>query len=194
MLNLIWSIMIIFSIVYTIFTSNSGALVNIINSSVQNAGQLFLTLAPLMCFWSGIMEITEKCGVTKVIAACLSPVTGFLFREIKDDDDAMQKISMNMSANILGMGNAATPLGLCAMERLDVLNSFSTKASDAMCMFVVINTASIQLIPSSVITMRAAFGSQSPSDILPAVWLTTAAAFTIGIICAKICSGRSSYE
>ncbi len=191
MLSYIWSFLIVFAIIYASVTQGGENVVTMLNNAIQNGAELFLTIAPLMCFWSGIMEITERSGITRFIARLLSPLTKILFPSLKNDDEALGKICMNMSANLLGMGNAATPLGLCAMEHLDKINPAPAKASDAMCMFVIINTASIQIIPSSVITLRAAFGSETPADILPAVWLTTLSAFIVGIFSAKLCSGGS---
>ena len=190
MLTAIWSILICASIVFSILNGQGAEIINMLNSSIQSAASLFLSIAPLMCFWSGVMEITARCGATKLICRLLSPLTAFLFPSIKRDSEARAKISMNMSANILGMGNAATPLGLIAMERLDKINPDPYTASDAMCMFVVVNTASIQLIPSTVITLRAQFGSLSPSDVIPATLITTLTAFTVGCGAAKLCALR----
>lgn len=190
MLTVIWSILICLSIVYSSLTGRGGEIINMLNSSIQSAASLFLSIAPLMCFWSGVMEITARCGASEIICRLLSPLTKVLFPSIKDDKEALSKISMNMSANILGMGNAATPLGLLAMERLDKINPSPYVASNAMCMFVVVNTASIQLIPSTVITLRAQFGSLSPSDTIPATLITTVAAFTVGCTAAKLCAKK----
>lgn len=192
MLTIIWSAIIAISIIFSFATGNGREIVNMLNSAIISGADLFLKLAPLMCFWSGIMETAERSGITNVIAKALRPIIRLLFPDIKDDFDAVSKISLNMSANILGMGNAATPLGLQAMERLDNLNPFPETASDAMCMFVIVNTASIQLIPSSVISWRSQFGSASPSDIMPAVLITTLAAFLTGTVSAKICSRKFS--
>ncbi len=191
MLSYIWSFLIVFAIIFASVTQGGENVVTMLNNAIQNGTELFLTIAPLMCFWSGVMEITEQSGITHFIARILSPLTKILFPSLKNDGEALGKICMNMSANLLGMGNAATPLGLSAMERLDKINPTPAKASNAMCMFVIINTASIQIIPSSVITLRAAFGSETPADILPAVWITTLSAFIVGIFSAKLCSGGS---
>lgn len=175
------------------FTQGGDAAVTVLNSGIEKAFSLILTLCPIMCFWSGIMEIAEQCGVTKIISKLLSPVTSLLFSNDVRQSRAMDKISMNMSANILGMGNAATPLGLEAMSRLDALNPTPEIASGAMCMFIVINTASIQLIPSSVIALRSQYGSQTPSDIMLPTIITTLCAFFVGTLSAKICE-RLFYE
>lgn len=184
--------MIIYGLIYTAVTQGGDAAVLFLNNGVKKAFELFITLAPIMCFWSGIMEIADMCDITKIISKLLSPLTGFLFGKEYKNTEAMRKISMNMSANLLGMGNAATPLGLDAMSSLDKLNPTPLRASNAMCMFIIINTASIQLIPSSVIALRSQYGSQTPSDIILPSIITTICAFTVGTVCARICARASS--
>lgn len=180
--------MLIGGIIYTSVTQDGDTLVIILTNGISKAFELFITLAPIMCFWSGIMEICEKSGMTKIISRLLSPITGLLFGKTQKNSTAMKKISMNMSANMLGMGNAATPLGLSAMSELDRLNPTPEVASHAMCMFIVINTASIQLIPSSVIALRSQMGSTAPSDILVPTLITTLCAFMVGTMSAKLCA------
>lgn len=182
----IWSFMLIAGLLYTAVTQGGDTAVTILNNGIEKTVELILTLAPIMCFWSGIMEIADKSGITKIISKLLSPVTGFLFGKEYKNSEAMRKISMNMSANILGMGNAATPLGLDAMSSLDKLNPTPNTASNAMCMFIVVNTASIQLIPTSVIALRSQYGSASPSEIILPTIITTLSAFAVGTISAKI--------
>lgn len=184
--------MIIAGIICALLTKDADSVVIILNSGIEKAFSLFITLAPIMCFWSGIMEICEKSNITEAIAKLLSPLTKLLFGKTAENKTAMRKVCMNMSANILGMGNAATPLGLDAMRELDRLNSHNATASHAMCMFIVINTASIQLIPSSVIALRAQFGSSSPSDIMLPTIITTICAFTVGTTLAKFFAKRDS--
>ncbi len=186
--------MILAGIIYTCATQGGDAVVLILTSGIEKAFDLILTLAPVMCFWSGIMGIAEECGITNYISRLLSPITTLLFGKKYKNTPAMQKISMNMSANMLGMGNAATPLGLEAMRALDALNPTPHIASDAMCMFIVVNTASIQLIPTSVIALRTQYGSQSPSDIVLPTLITTLCAFTVGCLCAKIMQRTSCYD
>ncbi|MBR5535715.1 MAG: hypothetical protein IKU60_03610 [Clostridia bacterium] len=169
------------------FTQGGDEAVLILNGGIKKSFDLVITLVPIMCFWSGIMEVADKCGITKTVSRILSPLTNRLFGKEYKNTEAMHRISMNMSANLLGMGNAATPLGLEAMRALDDINPTPRKASRAMCMFIVINTASIQLVPSSVIAFRSQMGSQSPSDIMIPTVLTTICAFLAGTISAKIC-------
>ncbi len=180
--------MLISSIIYTCITCGGNNTILFLNNGINKAFELFITLAPIMCFWSGIMEIADKSGATSIIAKLLSPLLKILFPSYSKQTVAMKKISMNMSANLLGMGNAATPLGLDAMSTLDKLNPIPHRASDAMCMFIVINTASIQLIPTSIIALRTQYGSASPSDILLPTIITTLSAFLVGTLSAKICS------
>lgn len=182
--------MIVLGIIYTSLTLGGDTTVIILNSGIEKAFSLFISLSPIMCFWSGIMEICERSDITTHISKLLSPLTKFLFGKTSENKDAMRKICMNMSANILGMGNAATPLGLDAMRELDKINHHSSTASHEMCMFIIINTASIQLIPSSVISLRAQFGSQSPSDIILPTLITTVCAFSVGTLLAKFFSKR----
>lgn len=187
-LTIIWAIMMIAGIVYTCFSSGVDNVVLFLNNGLNKTLELFITLLPIMCFWSGIMEIAEKSSITKIFSKLLSPITKVLFKDSYHDKASMKKICMNMSANILGMGNAATPLGLDAMENLDKLNPTPSRATDAMCMFIVINTASIQLIPTSVIALRAQYGSSAPSDILIPTIITTISAFIVGTTAARICA------
>lgn len=175
------------------FTHGGDAAVTALNNGIEKAFSLILTLCPVMCFYTGLMEIAEMTGITKIISRLLSPVTSLLFSKKVRYSPAMDKISMNMSANILGMGNAATPLGLEAMKELDSLNPTPEIASKAMCMFIVINTASIQLIPSSVIALRGLYGSHSPSDIMLPAIITTLCAFLVATLSAKLCE-RFFYE
>ena len=184
----IWSAMIIAGIIATACVSGGEGVVLSLNKGIEKSFELFITLAPIMCFWSGIMEIAEQSRLTKIISRLLLPITKPLFGKSGTDTSTTEKITMNMSANLLGMGNAATPLGLNAIEALDRLNPFPERLSDAMCMFIIINTASIQLIPTSIIAFRTQCGSTSPSDILLPTIITTLAAFFVGTVSAKICS------
>ena len=179
--------MIIAGLASIAVTQGGDAAVLILNNGLKKAFELIITLAPIMCFWSGIMEVADASGVTRIISRILSPVTSLLFGREYKNTNAMHLISMNMSANLLGMGNAATPLGLEAMRALDKINPTPEKASRAMCMFIVVNTASIQLIPSSVIALRSMYGSHTPSDILIPTIITTLCAFIVGTASAKIC-------
>lgn len=186
MLNYIWTGMVLISLIVSFFT---GKFETCALSALEGAGEgvkLAISLCGVMCFWSGIMEIASKSGILKLLAKLLKPLTKFLFPEIKQESDAMQAIVTNMTANILGMSNAATPLGLKAMEELQKLNKNKLRASKSMCMFVLINTASIQLLPTTLIALRTSFGSKFPTSIIVPIWITSATALTIAVISAKI--------
>lgn len=186
--------MITTGLLFSLFTQGGDNTVIILNDGIEKAFELIITLAPIMCFWTGIMEIARESGITSIISRMLSPLTKMLFGKVYYNKNAIGKISMNMAANILGMGNAATPLGIEAMRELDKINNHNSVASHAMCMFIIINTASIQLIPSSVIALRAQYGSSSPSDIMLPTLITTLSAFLVGTISAKICQRVFKYE
>ena len=155
-----------------------------------DAVQLAISLAGTLCLWSGVMRIADKSGITTALSRLLRPVTRLLFREIPQHSAAMKAICMNMAANLLGLGNAATPLGLAAMRELDKDAGHPAAASSAMITFVVLNTASIQLIPTTNAFLRLAAGSRAPMEILPAVWVTSAVSVTVAVLMAKMLEGR----
>ena len=186
MLNYIWSGLILLSLVVSFFT---GRFEQCSVAAIEGAGEgvtLAITLCGAMCFWSGIMEIASKSGMLNILTKLMKPITKFLFPTLSQQSPAMSAIVTNMTANILGMSNAATPLGLRAMEELQKLNTDKKRASRDMCMFVVLNTASIQLIPTTLIALRASMGSSAPTSIIVPIWITSALTLTIGVICAKI--------
>ncbi len=149
------------------------------------AVELALSLAGMLALWGGLMAIGEDSGLTQKVSRALSPVTGFLFPSLQEGNKARQLIAMNMTANLLGLGNAATPLGLAAMKELDRQSGHSGKATREMVTFVVLNTASIQLLPATNALLRMQAGSQAPLEILPAVWLTSGAAITVSLLLVR---------
>ena len=167
----------------------TGRLESVSNAALNEAGsavQFVISLAGIMCLWNGLLNIAQKAGITKALSKLLSPVMRFLFRGLDPQGPAAQAITMNVSANILGLGNAATPLGLAAMKELEKLSGGSEAASDYMITFVVLNTASIQLLPTTIAAIRLAAGSSAPLDILPAVWLASMGTLFVGITLAKL--------
>ncbi len=192
MLNYLWSGMILVSLVVAVFT---GRIEEVTGAAMEGAGaavETSLGLLGTMCLWTGLAKIAENSGLTKVFAKVLSPVTKVVFPKLKKDSAAMDAIVMNMVANLLGMGNAATPLGIAAMKELDKENKHRGIASNEMCMFVVVNTASIQLIPSTVISLRQMFGSQNPSEIVAPVWICSICALAMGTLAAQLLERRRS--
>ena len=154
MLNIVWPIFIIISFSFAIFSGNLEKLNSSIFESTNNAINLSLNLLGTLCLWNGIMQIANKTSLIQKLTKFLKPIIKFLFPEIKENTQIQQEISMNMIANILGLGNAATPLGLKAMKSMQKENKNKDILSNSMAMFIVLNTASIQLIPTTVIAIR----------------------------------------
>jgi spore maturation protein A len=152
----------------------------------KTAVELAIGLIGIMALWLGIMKVAEQSGLVSKLAGLLKPLTTRLFPDVPPDHPAMGAMIMNMSANMLGLANAATPLGLKAMEELNKLNKKAGTATDAMCTFLVINTSNLQLIPATVIAIRAAAGSANPTEILGPVIVATAVTMTVGITTAKL--------
>ncbi len=191
MLNYIWCGMIVVAFVTAIF---NGRLESITNGAMEGAASAVETCIGLlgtMCLWTGLSRVAEKAGLVEVFAKLLRPVTKIIFPKLKKESPALRAIVMNMVANILGMGNAATPLGIAAMRELDKLNRNRSIASDEMCMFVVVNTASIQIIPATVISLRQMYGAQSPAEVVVPVWICSILTLMVGVTAAKLFQKRS---
>ena len=185
MLNKLWPIFIIVSFVYGIFTGRVEQMSNSIFESTANAVQLSITFLGTICLWNGMMEIVRKTSLMEKLTHLLRPAIGFLFPELKHNEKAKEEITLNMIANILGLGNAATPLGLKAMKTMQKDNSKKDTVSHSMAMFIVINTASIQIIPTTVIAIRASLGSNNPSYVIFPIWIATIGAAGVAILVTK---------
>ena len=186
MLNYIWGFIILISIICAIFTGNMEALSNSILVGASDAINLVITMASMMSLWSGILKIADSGGITCILAKILKPVLKHLFKDCPEDSPAMRAICMNITANILGLGNAATPLGISAMKEMKKLNKNSDVASNSMITFVVMNTASIQILPTTMSILRQKYHSAAPFDIVPAVWISSVVALLVGITLAKV--------
>lgn len=165
----------------------SGRMAEVSAAAMEGAGaavELCLSMAGAICLWSGVMTLMERGGLSEKLARLLRPVLRRILPRASRDTETMAALSANVSANLLGLGNAATPLGIEAVRRME--RKSPGTASDAMCMLVVCNTASIQLIPTTVASVRAAAGSSAPFDILPAVWLASALSVGVGITSCKL--------
>ena len=187
MLNILWPAFILISFVYGILKGNVEAINQSIFESAANAVQLCISFFGSLCLWNGIMKIAQETSVTEKLTKLLKPLINFLFPESKNNEKAKEEISMNMIANILGLGNAATPLGLKAMKTLQKENTQKDTVSNSMAMFIVINTASLQLIPTTVIAIRSSLHSSNPTQIIFPVWGATMAAFLTVIFATKWC-------
>ena len=180
----IWTGMAVLSILCGLSTGRGDLVAAAAVEGAQAAVELCVSIAGMLCLWTGVMEIMRRSGLAEGLSRLLRPVLSALFPQVSGDRGVMDSISANVSANLLGLGNAATPLGIEAVRRME--RKSPGTASDAMCMLVVCNTASIQLIPTTVASVRAAAGSSSPFDILPAVWLASALSVGVGIAACKL--------
>ena len=180
----IWTGMAVLSILCGLATGRGELVAAAAVEGAQAAVELCVSIAGMLCLWTGVMEIMRRSGLAEGLSRLLRPVLSLLFPQVSGDRGVMDSISANVSANLLGLGNAATPLGIEAVRRME--RKSPGTASDAMCMLVVCNTASIQLIPTTVASVRAAAGSSSPFDILPAVWLASALSVGVGITACKL--------
>ena len=183
-MTIIWTGMVLVSLLCGLATGRGPEVASAAVEGAAAAVELCLSIAGMMCLWTGVMEVMRRSGLADGLSRLLGPVLGRLFPGAARDREAMDSISANVSANLLGLGNAATPLGIEAAKRLR--RGRTGPASDELCMLVVCNTASIQLIPTTVATVRAAAGSAAPFDILPAVWLASALSVGVGILACKL--------
>lgn len=186
MLNIIWPTFIAISFIYALISGNIEQASNGIFESCESAVELTLTFFGTICLWNGIVAICKQTSLMSKLTKLLQPIIRFLFPELKNNKQAKEEISMNIIANLLGLGNAATPLGLKAMDTLQKENSKKDTLSNSMLMFIVLNTASLQIIPTNVIAIRSSLGSVAPSNIIIQVWIATVVAAVVGITVTKI--------
>ena len=183
-MSVIWTVMVGASILCGLATGRGGDVASAALEGAAAGVELSIAMAGALCLWLGVMEVMRRSGLAAGLSRLLRPVLKRLYPDFAQNKPVMDAVSANVSANVLGLGNAATPLGLEA-ARLMAEQSPGI-ASDSLCMLVVCNTASIQLIPTTVASLRAAAGCAAPFDILPAVWLTSAIALIVGISAAKL--------
>ena len=185
MLNIVWPIFIIISFSFAIFSGNLEKLNSSIFESTSDAINLSISLLGTICLWSGIMKIASNTSVIEKLTRFLEPIIKFLFPELKNNQKIQKEISMNMIANILGLGNAATPLGIKAMKSMQENNNDKKVLTNEMATLIVLNTASIQIIPTTVIAIRNSLGSENPTAIIVPVWIATICASIAGIVATK---------
>lgn len=186
MLNKLWCFFILIAIGFAFISGNYEEVNNAIFSSIDTTKNLILVLLFNICFWSGIINIIKNTTLIKKIQKLLKPLLKFVFPNIDDKSEVFEDISMNVVSNLLGLGNASTPCGLKAMERLQEENKNKDRLSNEMLLFILINTASIQLIPTNIIGIRMGLGSENPSSIIVGVWIASITTFTFMIIFTKI--------
>ena len=186
-MNYIWLFFILSSVIVGLYNGKMADVSAAVLEASSNAVTISFGLIGIMSFWLGLMHIAQKAGLLNLISKIFSPILRFIFPSIPKDDTVHADIAMNVTANALGLGNAATPMGIKAMEGLQRLNeNDKDTASDAMCTFLTINTAGIQLLPISVIAILMSLGDKNPTDIILPTILTTFGALTIGLIAVKL--------
>ena len=186
MLNIIWPLFLITSFIYAIFNGRVYEVNNSIFESTKLAVDLSISLLGTICLWNGIMQVASKTCIIEHLSKILKPIMKKIFPDIKEKDEAHKQITMNIIANIMGLGNAATPLGLKAMKLMQKQNREKDRLSNSMAMFIVLNTASIQIIPTTVIAIRNSLGSENPTAMIIPVWIATIFAACSAIFAAKI--------
>ena len=186
MINYIWFFILAFGIIFGIITGRGDALSKGLILSTQSTVMLVINLVGIMCLWCGIMKIAEKSGLMDKVARLLKPILKLIFKDAARDEKALGAIVMNLTANMMGLSNAATPFGIKAMEEMDRLNKNKGTASNDMALFLVLNAACIQFVPTTIIAVRVACKSENPGIIILPAILATGVAALIGIICCKI--------
>lgn len=194
LLNIVWTVILVLSFLSAAVSGRMTELSASAVSGADKAVKLVVSMAGTMCFWSGVMKIAEKSRLTDIMSKAMYPVLKRLMPEHRDNARAMAAVSANITANILGLGNAATPLGITAMKEMKKSSPLKDAPDNGMVMFVVLNTASVQLIPSTIAALRQAAGSVQPYDILTYVWTASVLALLAGIIAAKLMSGSGTYS
>lgn len=187
-MNYVWSGLIIVSLIFAFFSGTLQETVTAGLDGAANALEVALSFAGFMCFWSGLLKIAQEGGAVKFCEKLLSPVICRLFPNVSD----RSCITMNIVANLLGMGNAATPAGIAAMHRLDEENGGKPYPSRAMSRFTVLNTASLQLFPTTIIGILSSFGDTDPFRIVPLIWISSSASLLAALFADKILSKSSS--
>ncbi len=185
MMSILWICILTLSIFSSLFQHTPNNITVAALEGAQNAVSLCISLGGPLCLWCGMAKVMERAGLTEKLGRCLRPFFRKLFPDSYKDPTALGYLTANISANLLGLGNAATPMGIAAVKRMQQLQKGNV-ASDEMCRLIVMNTASIQLLPTTVAAIRAAAGATSPFDILPAVWITSLCSVAVGLLACRI--------
>ncbi len=185
-MNYIFYFLIIISFVFGAINNKLPDVVNAILSGAELSVKVAFSLIGIMAFWLGLMKIAEKSGLIELISKMIKPITTKIFNEIPEDNPAIGDIAMSFTANAFGLTNAATPIGIKAMEEMQKINADKTLASNSMCMFLAMNTAGFQLIPATVIAVLVGIGYKNPTEIIAPTLLVTSIAFVSAIFMAKV--------
>jgi len=184
----VWSGMVVLSLIFGIISGNLDQVAAAALEGANSAVELSLSMAGILCLWSGVMEILNVCGLSALLARAFRPLLRRLMPRAAQDEETLAALSANVSANLLGLGNAATPLGIQAARRM--ARGCGGTASNELCRLVVLNTASIQLLPTTIASVRSAAGSAAPFEILPAVWLASVLSVMAGLLTERLLSRR----
>ena len=186
MINIIWFLILSLGIIIGIVTGKGEIVSKAVVLSTTSAVELVMGLVGMMCLWCGIMRIAEKSGLTDKLANVLRPILKLIFKETGKNQKVMSSITMNLTANMMGLSNAATPFGIKAMEEMQKMNNDKDTASNDMALFLVLNAACIQVLPTTVISIRAAYNSQNPAIIILPAIIATGTAAVLGVVYCKI--------
>lgn len=184
-MSVIWVLIILVSVVYGAATGRAAEVGTAAMEGAQAAVTLIISIGGMICLWSGVMEVMSRSGAAASLSNALRPILRRIFPKASQDGETMDALSQNVSANLLGLGNAATPAGIRAARGMQRLSG-SGAASDELCRLVVMNTASVQLLPTTVAAVRAAAGAANAFDILPAVWISSLASVTAGLLMTRL--------
>ena len=185
----LWTGMVLMSVLWGAAAGRMEQVSAAALEGAEAAVRLCLSMAGPLCLWSGVMEVMKQSGLGEGLSRLLRPVLLRLYPRLREDRDTLTALSANVSANLLGLGSAATPMGIQAAKGM-AKRSAPGQASDEMCLLIVCNSASIQLLPTTVASIRSAYGSAAPFDILPAVWVSSLASVTVGLLTARFLSRR----
>lgn len=186
MINKIWCFFIIISVIFSLLNGNIEAVNQSVFSSINDTTQMVINLFGSMCFWCGIIKIISETSLQEKLKKIISPLNKKIFKNLNENSKAYEPITVNIVTNMLGIGNAATPAGLKAVEELEKENPEKNKLTDEMILFIAINTASLQIIPTNVIAIRNSLNSENPSGIIIAVWFSSIMTFLSIILLTKI--------
>lgn len=187
LMSIIWLAMLASSVLYGALTGNSAAVSEAVFGGAQAAVELCISIAGALCLWSALMEVMAQSGTSEALSKLMRPFLRRIYPRAFLDAECASDLSANFTANLLGLGNAATPAGLRAAERMSRLPG----AENELARLVVMNSSSIQLIPATVAAIRASLGAESAFDILPCVWLTSIVAVTVGLVSSRLMEGKS---
>lgn len=185
LMGIIWTGMILVSILYSCAVGTAAAVGDAAIKGAEEAVRLCLNIGGIMCLWCAVMELMRECKIAEALAGVLKPILRLLFPEGAKHESILEPLSANVGANLLGLGNAATPMGIQAAKGMAALGK-KGEATNELCRLVVLNTASIQLLPTTVAAIRAAEGAVMPFDILPAVWISSAISVAVGLAAAYL--------